>query len=74
MTENGTSWTVTRQRPESSWVDGQYLDGIRVFFDTGAGQSDSVWVSNNDYSASRVRSAIAARAAIVDEVAGLTGG
>ena len=67
-------WTVDNTREEYQWDDGQYVKGVRVSFRTGNGQHGSVWVSDADFSPSRVRDAIAPRAAALDEVAGMTGG
>lgn len=67
------AWRVTGQQATSrASDDGQLQDGVTVFFTTGNGQRSSVFVPNSLYQPDNVRAAIATRAALVDQVAGMT--
>lgn len=69
-----SGWSVTGQN-EASEVNGagQLLKGVRIYFRTGGGVDSSVFVPESQYNAAAVRAAIAARAAVVDEIASLAG-
>lgn len=66
-------WTVIDQREESRDPgDGVYTEGVTVRFRTGSGALGSVFVPNRDYTESRVRQMIDARAAAMESVAVLS--
>lgn len=67
------SWTVTYQQ-ESQQVDtgNRVVKGVTVGFQTGTGQQGSVFVPDTQYTPDQVRTAIAARAAQLDTIAGMT--
>lgn len=67
------SWTVTGQLSNqySSDSTGTPILGHLIFFITGDGDRDSVWVANDHYNEKSVAAAIHAKAAIVDGVSKL---
>lgn len=68
------SWTVTSQHERVEVGDsGQAERGIRVEFNTPSGAHGSVFVPSRLYTTEYVRQQIAARAAVLEEVAGLKG-
>lgn len=69
-----TGWTVTSQQ-QSQWIgpNNQAVRGVEVFFTTGKGVAGSVRIPESQYSPINVRAAIAAQAAQLDEVQGLSG-
>lgn len=69
-----TTWKVTSQVP-AIWLggNGQAVNGIEVFFTTGAGHSGSVKLPETAYSVDNARTAIAARAQLLDAVGSLSG-
>lgn len=75
MTDDATpAWTVTGQvETTDQGPDGTYVPGVRISFRTATGANGSVFLPHAQYTVAAVRSAIAARAAVLDEVAGLTG-
>jgi len=66
-------YTVTDQ-VQATEADGQGRParGIRVHFRTAAGNLGSVFVPDNRYTPENVRAAIVAKAALMDQVSGLT--
>lgn len=68
------AWVVTGQT-ESVQVPptGAPVNGIKVFFQTRAGHAGSVFVPNATYNAANVAAAVAAQAALMDEVGQLSG-
>lgn len=80
MTETPTpsttpaTWRVTGQTEDTQLTaDGRVLAGVKVLFRTSAGVDSSVFVPNDQYNAAAVRAAVAARAAAIDSVSGLSG-
>lgn len=69
-----TGWKVTDQ-VQTTEADprGGAARGYRIHFTTGKGVASSVFVSEARYNASNVRAAVAAQAAVIDEVHGLQG-
>lgn len=63
-------WTVTSQVTDQVRVTdaGQTVTGTQIYFITAEGNRGSVFVTDDHYSAAEARKAIAAKAAIVDEV------
>lgn len=70
-----TSWQVT-STTETQEVDsaGSVVRGARVHFTTGTGQSASVFIPQAQLNVDNVRAAIAAKAALLDQVGTLTSG
>jgi hypothetical protein len=68
------AWTITNQMETSDLgPSGSYVSGVKVSFRTASGATGSVFVAQADYTTERVRAAVAAKAAVADEIAGLTG-
>lgn len=69
-----STWVVTRQVPDQFdfTAPGDPVLGVIVHFQTGLGESASVFVPANRYTVEVVRRMVAARAAEVDAVAQLT--
>ena len=69
----GITWQVISQQ-ETSQIGptGQFVSGVKVMFRTGSGAEGSVFVPWTSYSPGQVKDLIAARAADVEAVAGLT--
>lgn len=69
-----TGWVITSQQ-ETTELDqrGLAVHGVRIYFTTGKGQPGSVFIASNRYNAVNARAEVAARAAAMDEVAGLSG-
>ena len=67
------SWQVTAQS-ETTQLDsaGQAVQGVRVFFRTGAGNTGSIFVPRASYAPDNVRGLIADAAAAADAVGRLT--
>lgn len=63
-------WTVTAQVADQVKVTdaGQTVVGTQVYFVTAEGNRASVFIPDDHYTAANVKKAIAARAAVVDEV------
>lgn len=73
MAENGPSWEVTAQREEmQQGPSGAFEPGMVVTFRTESGATGSVWLRMADYTVEKARATIAARAAVMESVAGLT--
>ena len=53
-------------------VSGNFVPGHRVYFETASGVTGSVFLSAMFYTPDNVRAAIAAKAAIIDSIAGLS--
>lgn len=70
------TWEVTGQQADQTQITqaGQVVTGHVVYFTTGEGNSDSVFVPDGQYNANTVRRLIEARAAIADEVGSLAAG
>jgi len=60
---------------ETTEVDqrGRAMDGIRVFFTTARGNQGSVFLARSLYTVTNARAAVAAQAAVMDQVHQLTG-
>lgn len=71
---NSSTWVVTRQVPDQYdfTAPGDPVLGTIVHFETGLGESGSVFVPAKRYNAHTVRAMVAAAAAAVDEIAQLT--
>ena len=69
-----TGWQVQDQVPTTE-LDARSVAvrGYRVHFLTGKGQQGSVFVPENRYTTLNVRAQVAAAAAQLDEIAGLSG-
>jgi hypothetical protein len=68
------AWEVTQQTEATDiGPTGAYVSGVRVTFRTASGAVGSVFVPHTDYTVERVRAAIAARAGVIEGVAGLQG-
>lgn len=69
-----TTWKVTAQAPAvRPGPTGRYQPGTEVSFVTGKGVTGSVWVPESLFSPTTVRRMVAAKAATLDTVQGLTG-
>lgn len=66
------TWTVTGQT-ETTGLDAnnQYVPGMKVNFRTGSGATASVFVPWNQYTKERVQQIVGARAAAIEDVAGM---
>lgn len=71
----GTTWQVIRQDPDQYDPDNTAnpATGVVVHFQTGAGNTGSVFVPYARYSVHNVRQMVAARALLADEIGALTG-
>lgn len=71
---SGTGWIVTGQDPDQLIITpaGKPVGGTRVYFATGAGNTGSVFVDDGHYHPRQVHAALAARAALVDQIGELT--
>ena len=70
-----TTWTVTGQTEYTQVAaTGPPVQGVKVFYTTGAGHSGSVFVPYSQYNTVNVRAAINAAAATMDAVGQLSGG
>lgn len=69
------TWQVTGDTPDQYQFDnpGNPVLGHVIAFTTGEGNKGSVFVPNDHYSAAKVKTLVAAQAAIVDEVRNLSG-
>lgn len=68
------AWAITQQLETTDLGPaGAYVSGVRVTFRTVSGVTGSVFVPHTDYTVDAVRRAVAARAAVLEDVAGLTG-
>jgi hypothetical protein len=69
-----SGWTVTGQTQTTQVNDaGVVVQGVRVQFRTGNGTAGYVFVPMAQYTPDQVRMAIAAQAAVVDQVDALAG-
>jgi hypothetical protein len=71
-----SGWRVTAQLTDQveNTNAGQTVIGVRVYFETGAGNEGSVFVPNSHYTAKRVRELVHSHANQIDEIGGLTEG
>lgn len=53
---------------------GQVVTGVQVYFTTGDGNTDSVFVPDEHYNVDNVRKMVTARATLVDTIGGLSDG
>jgi hypothetical protein len=69
------TWTVTGQTADQTQITaaGQVITGTQVYFITGAGNRDSVFVPDDAYTVAAVTTLVKARAQLVDQVGALTG-
>lgn len=70
----GTGWTVTAQQ-ETSEVgpSGRVESGYRIAFTTAKGVQGTVFVARSQYNPDNVRAQLAAHAAELDQVQGMSG-
>jgi hypothetical protein len=70
----GTGWIVTGQDPDQAIVTpaGKPVTGTYVYFATGEGNTGSVFADDAHYQPKMVHAALAAKAALVDEIGRLT--
>ncbi|HVD03188.1 MAG TPA: hypothetical protein VNF75_03510 [Candidatus Dormibacteraeota bacterium] len=69
-----SAWQVTGQIEGQQFNDQhQLVPGVSIMFTTGQGHQGTVFVPQAQYNAARVRELVAARAALMDEVGGLSG-
>ena len=74
MANSPTTWKVLHQDPTTGQdAKGHYVQGQRIYIQTGMGHSGSLFVPYPDYSADKVRGIIASLAMRLDSVGGLTG-
>lgn len=77
MTEQpapAAGWTVTGQQETMDLSpQGTYVNGVKVSFRTASGAIGSVFVPMDAFTPELVRQKVAAAAATVEHVAGLTG-
>lgn len=67
-------YTVTGQAETTDLgPTGVYVPGVRVSFRTEGGANGSVFVPQSDFTVEAVRRAIGERAAVIEQVNGLTG-
>lgn len=71
-----TGFQVTSQASGQVQVTpaGQVVTGVAVYFSTGAGNSDSVFVPDEHYNPDHVRRMIVARATLVDTIGNMSEG
>jgi hypothetical protein len=69
----GTTWAVTAQLQTTQLYGGRFVKGVEVSFTTGAGNSGSVFVPEDQYNPGAVQAAVSAKAAAMDAVGGLRG-
>lgn len=71
-----STWTVTSQLSDQTQITsaGQVVTGHIVYFITGDGHRDSVFVPDDHYTPDNVRTMIAAQAAAADAVGQLSSG
>jgi hypothetical protein len=69
------TYTVTQQMPDQYDFSnaGNPTLGTVVYFTTGAGNSGSVFVAAAHYTVANVRTAVAAKAKLLDEVSAISG-
>jgi hypothetical protein len=69
------TYTVTSQQPDQYdfSTPGNPVLGTIVYFQTGAGNTGSVFVPAVHYTVANVKTAVAAKAKLLDEVGGITG-
>lgn len=69
-------WRITTQVTDQleTTLAGAVLAGVRVYYITGAGNESSVFIANQHYNVANVRKAVAASAALLDEVGQLAEG
>lgn len=69
-----SGWTVDSQQEATQvTADGRVIDGMTIFAHTGNGTRFTVFVPHESYGADQVRAVVAARAAALDSVHGMTG-
>lgn len=68
-----SGWRVTSDVEVTAQADnGQFAQGHKISFTTGNGGQGSVFVPDSSYNVATVRRLIAAKVAIMDQVAALT--
>lgn len=70
-----TTYTVTRQVPDTYdfTVPGDPVLGVQVYFNTGEGNTGSVFVPQSKYNGDNVRKMVAAKAKLIDDIGGIHG-
>ena len=69
------TWRVTGQTERDQVVPGSApVRGVQIFFQTGLGQQGSIFVPYTEYNTTSVAQRLAAAAAQMDAIKGLTGG
>lgn len=72
MAQNTPSWSVTGSTETREIApDGTPVQGVRVYFTTGLGQSGSVFIPQNQFTVVNVRAAVSDKAVLLDQVASL---
>jgi hypothetical protein len=75
LPQDQTTWKVTGQQEYTQvQVTGPPLPGVKVFYQTGAGHSGSVFVPLGQYNVTTVRNLLNAAAAQMDAIGQLSGG
>lgn len=71
-----TGWTVTGQAPDQVVIgaNGQVHTGTIIYFTTTGGNDGSVFITDPHYHAAQIRTAIQAKANVIDEVGALASG
>lgn len=67
-------WAVTSQAPDQVIVSdsGQVQTGTQVYFATESGNTGSIFVPDQHYTARKIHASINIRASVIDEVGKLT--
>lgn len=74
QTAGSAAWRVTsQQETREQDVTGNYADGWRIYFTTGAGHNGSVFVPVQLYQPARIADLIGQAAANIDAIGNLTG-
>ncbi len=74
MAERPPAWTIiTQVETTDLGPNGTFIQGVKVGFRTASGAIGSVFIPTDAYTVEKVRTEVSARAATLDQVAGLTG-
>jgi len=69
------SWVVTGQQEQVEFnQQGQMQHGVKISFQTGEGHTGTVFVPQAQYNPDMVRSLVAAKAQLMDQVGALSSG
>lgn len=73
ISPTNSGWDVTGQsETQQIGPNGSFVRGVEIYFTTRAGHSGSVFLPNAQYSQPAVRTAINARADLLDSIGGLS--